>query len=50
MTIGATVKQETNFHTLPAGLAGQQTGSKRLKSAALNHAELNWEKRGKPHE
>jgi hypothetical protein len=31
-------------------LAGQQTGSKRLKSASLNHAESNREKPEKPHE
>jgi hypothetical protein len=29
---------------------GQQTGSKRLKSAPLNHAESNREEAAKPHE
>jgi hypothetical protein len=32
------------------GRVGQQTGSKRLKSASLNHAESHHEKAGKPHE
>jgi hypothetical protein len=29
---------------------GQQTGSKRLNSTSLNHAESNHEKPAKPHE
>jgi hypothetical protein len=31
-------------------LAGQQPGSKRLKSAPLNHAEADREETEKPHE
>jgi hypothetical protein len=29
---------------------GKETGSKRLKSASLNHAEAHRKKREKPHE
>jgi hypothetical protein len=34
----------------PTGRAGQQTGSKRLKPASLNHAEWVRREPGKPHE
>jgi hypothetical protein len=32
------------------GIVGQQTGSKRLKSASLNHAESNREEPERAHE
>jgi hypothetical protein len=49
----ATVEHENHpglHRTRLGGPPGQQTGSKRLKSASLNHADSNCEKPEKPHE
>jgi hypothetical protein len=47
----AWLEHETRaYRTRQAVPPGQQTGSKRLKSASLNHAELNREMPEKPHE